>query len=658
MGSVDVINARIDVGTLVDSLIEVERAPVRTMEKQVTSLQSKVTAYQTFNTKLSALSEKVNAILYGSGEAPLITPYSYADRLSESVFAKCSISSSNEDAITATVSSANTAGNYSITVSSLAQARTVASTGFADTTSTATGTGTLTITTGSNDPVTVTINSSNSTLNGVCNAINNANAGVRATIINDGSSTPYRLMITAEETGTANSFTLTDNLSGGQALGFAQTQAAADAQFLINGASITKSSNVIDDVISGVTFTLRNVSAGPVTLHLERDVDSIVKALNEFVSAYNAVNSFISSQFTYNAATESAGVLAGDSTLRSIQSTLQNQLVQSVQNQFTTLGVTGQAGLDFNRNGSLSLDETKFRDALADNFAGVAALFLGDGTPRGGVTANDSRVTFNSKTSATQAGTYDIEITSLAEQAAATGNQIVSTLSGDETLTITYGSATAVVALLQEDTLTTVLEKINSAFSAQGMAVTASNDGSDRIKIATNNYGSSETVTIVSDRYDTEGSTGFGLVPVIATGVDIAGTIGGNAASGNGLTLTGAAGQPEEGLSLSISQTTTGSYGTVSVASDTQGVEGESILYNLFSALDGITDPLSGPINNAKSGLTRNIKSLNEQISNYEARLEVRAAMLTEQFNQADQALRMMSLAQSSLSSQLSKLSF
>jgi flagellar capping protein FliD len=127
MGSVDVINARIDVGTLVDSLIEVERAPVRTMEKQVTSLQSKV-RYQTFNTKLSALSEKVNAILYGSGEAPLITPYSYADRLSESVFAKCSISSSNEDAITATVSSANTAGNYSITVSSLAQARTVAST--------------------------------------------------------------------------------------------------------------------------------------------------------------------------------------------------------------------------------------------------------------------------------------------------------------------------------------------------------------------------------------------------------------------------------------------------------------------------------------------------------------------------------------------------
>ncbi len=658
MGSVDVINARMDGGTLVESLIEGERAPVRTLEKQVTSLQSKVTAYQTLNTKLSALSEKVNAMLYGDGEAPLITPYSFSERLAESVFSKCRVASSNEDAITATVSSANNVGNYSITVSSLAQARTMASTGFADITSTATGTGTLIIKTGSNDPVTVTINSSNCTLNGVCNAINNAKAGVRASIINDGSSTPYRLMITAEETGTANSFTLTDNLSGGQALGFVQTQAAADAQFQINGASITKSSNVIDDVISGVTFTLKNVSAAPVTLHLERDVDAIVTALKEFVDAYNGVNSFIAGQFAYNAATESAGVLAGDSTLRNIQSTLQSQVVQSVQNQFTTLGVTGQVGLDFNRNGSLSLDEKKFRDALSDNFAAVAALFLGDGTPRGGVTASDSRVSFNSKTSATQPGTYAIEVTSLAAQAAATGNQIVSALSGDETLTITYGSATAVVALLQEDTLATVLEKINNALSSQGMAVTASNDGSGRIKIATQNYGSAETVTIVSDRYDTEGSTGFGLVPVVATGVDISGTIGGNAASGSGLLLTGAAGQPEEGLTLSISQTTTGSYGSVSVASDTTGVEGESILYNLFSALDGITDPLSGPITNAKSGLNSNIKSLNEQISNYEARLKVRAAMLTEQFNQADQALRMMSVAQSSLSSQLSKMSF
>jgi flagellar hook-associated protein 2 len=656
MGSVDVINSRIDVGSIVDSLIEVDRAPVRSMQQQVTVLQSKATAYQTFNTKLSALSEKVNALLNRDGEAPLLTPYAYEDRLSESIFAKCGVKSSNEDAISATASSANDVGSYSITVSSLAQAKTMASAGFADTTSTATGTGTLTIKTGSNDPVTVTITSSNCTLNGVCNAINNANAGVSATIINDGSSTPYRLLITANETGTANAFTLTDNLSGGQALGLSQTQAATDAKFLINGASITKSSNEISDVISGVTFTLKNLASSPVVLRVERDVDSIVTSLKDFATAYNAVNSFIASQFSYNKSTESAGVLAGDATLRGVQGTLQNQIVQSIQNQFTTYGVTGQVGLNFNRDGSLGLDETKLREALSNNFSAVAALFLGDGTPQGSVTPSDRRVSYSSKTAATQAGSYSVEINTLAQQASVVGNQALSALSSDETLTITYGSATATVNLLQDDAITAVLDKINSAFSSQGMAVTASNDGSDKIKISTNNYGSTETITVVSDRFDSEGSTGFGLVPIIANGTDIAGTIGGNAATGQGLVLTGATGQPEEGLSLNISQTTTGSYGTVTVASNTKGVEGNSILYNLFSALDGITDPLSGPITNAKSGLSSNISNLNDQISEYEDRLEVRKQILTAQFSQADQALRLMSVAQSSLSSQLSSL--
>jgi flagellar hook-associated protein 2 len=657
MSSVDVINARIDVGTLVDSLIEVDRAPVKTMQKQVTALQSKATAYQTFNTKLSALSDKINSMLYADGQPPLLTPYSYEDRLSESVFAKCKVNSSDENAISATAASANTQGSYSITVSGLAQAKTMASIGFADTTATATGTGTLTIKTGSNDPVTVTINSSNCTLNGVCNAINNANAGVTATIINDGSSTPYRLLLSADETGTANAFTFTDNLTGGQALSMAQTQAATDAQFLVNGVSMTKSSNVIDDVLSGITFTLKEQSADPVTLRVDKDVDSIVTALKDLVSSYNAVNAFISSQFTYNKSSESAGVLAGDSTLRSVQSTLQNQIVQSIKNQFTTLGVTGQVGLDFSRTGEMSLDETKLRKSLSENFTAVAALFLGNGTDRGSASATDRRVSYSSKTSATQAGTYAVDISALAEQATAVGNQAVNALTSDETLTISYGSANAAIILLQDDTLSTVLGKINSAFTAQGMAVTASDDGTGRIKIATNNYGSAETITIVSDRYDAEGSTGFGLTPIVANGTDIAGTIGGNAATGSGLTLMGVSGLPQEGLTLSISQTTTGSYGSVTVASETRGVEGQSILYNLFNALDGITDPLSGPITNAKSGLTNNIRSINDQISEYEARLEVRRTMLTTQFSQADEALRLMSITQASLSSQLSGLS-
>jgi flagellar hook-associated protein 2 len=652
--SVNLISSALDVTSIVDAIINVERAPVRTMESQVTSLQSKVSAYQSLNTKLSALSDKVNTLLYGTTEAPLTQQYSFADRLEDSVFAKCGVTSSDDNKISATASNPTSVGSYAITVSSLAQAKTMASAGFADATTTSTGTGTITITTGSSAPVIVTITSATSTLAGVRDAINKANAGVTATIINNGSSTnPYQLLITADDTGTANAFTITDGLTGGQALSLAQTQGALDAQFVINGVSITKSSNTISDVIDGVTFDLKEETANPVTLKVEKDVDSIVSALEEFVTAYNAVNSFINGQFAYNANTKKAGVLAGDSTLRRIQSSLQNQIIQSVSNQFTSYSVGSQVGLNFNRDGSLSLNKTKLQNALADDPTAVAALFLGNGTESGSATASDSRVTYNGKTTATQAGAYNIQVNTLAQKASAVGAQEVITLSGAETLTVAYGANSVDIALSAGDSLEIVLGKINSALSSGGIAATATNDGNNRIQISTNSYGSSQTITIESDGDGSSGTTGFGTTPVVGNGVDIAGTIGGNAALGNGLTLTGASGQPEEGLSVIISQTATGSYGTITIASDTEGVEGDSILMNLFSALDGITDSLSGPIHNATDGLNKNIQSINDRITEYEARLDARRLILTAQFSAADEALRLLTVSQANLTSQL-----
>jgi len=466
--AINLTSSVLDVASIVDGLIYIESSPVRNMQSQVTVLQSKLSAYQSLNTMLSALSGKVNTMLFRDAEAPFVQPGSFADRLQDSLFAGCMVASSNPDVISATASNSIFVGSYSITVTGLAQAQSVASSGFADTASAALATGTLTITTGDHDPVTITIDSTNNTLSGLRDAINNANAGVAASIINDGSpDTPYRLLIKANETGTANSFTLAEGLSGGQALELVQTQAASDAQFTLNGVSIVKSSNTVSDVISGVTFTLKELASAPVTLSIDKDVDSIVGAVNEFVTAYNAVNSFINSQFRYDPSTEKAGVLAADSTLRRIQSTLQNQITQRVTNPFTSFSAAGQAGLEFNRDGSLTLDESKFREALAGDFTGVAALFLGDG---------------------------------------------------------------------------------------------ASSEG----------------------------------------------------------------------------------YG--------------GILMNLFRVLDGITDPLSGPIHNATDGLNRNIDSLQDRISSYQERLEKRREMLTLEYSRADEALRLMTVLQAQLSSQISAL--
>lgn len=653
MSSIDLIGSQIDVASIVQGLMTIERQPVTIMEKQVTSLQSKVSAYQTFNTRLSGLSDKVNTLLYGDTATPFLKPYSFSDRLSESIFAKCAVASSDEEKITATATNATSGGNYALTVSNLAQAQSSASAGFADTTTTKIGTGTITISAGEDDPVTITITEANNTLKGLQSAINDADLGVTATIINDGSSTPYKLLLVSDETGTANAFTVTESLTGGQAPGFAQTQAAADAHFVVNGINITKSSNTVDDVISGVSFTLKDATSGPVTLSVKNDEEGIISAIKEMVTAYNSVNSFINNQFTYNSTAEKSGVLAGDTTLRSVQYKLQSQMVQAVSNRFTSLSVAGQAGLEFNRDGSLSLNETKFKDALAKDYLGVAALFLGDGTAQGETTATDSRVVYGGKTSATQAGTYAVAINSLAEQASAIGAQAITTLADNETLSITYGAATATVDLLQDDSLATVLSKINAAFSAQGMAVSAVDNGSGQIKVATAAYGSAETLTIVSNQSNATGTTGFGTSPIQASGKDIAGTIGGNDAVGSGLTLTGAIGQAEEGLSLSIAQTQTGSYGSVTVASDSEGIEGKSILMNLASLLDGLTDSLTGPVKNALDGLNNNIKGIQDSIKDYEARLEKKEDLLTAEFSAADQALKLLKVTQASLSASM-----
>jgi flagellar hook-associated protein 2 len=461
--SIDLTSSAIDVGTIVDNLIYAEAAPVRNMQSQVTTLQSKVSAFQSLNTRLSSLLNNLNTILYGDSDAPLVKPSSFDDRFSKSIFNQCKVTSSDESLITATASNA-TGGSYSIAVSHLASAQSLSSDSF-DSATSAIGTGSIVFTKGGTD-YTVTIDSSNATLTGACSAINKANIGITASVINDGtSSTPYRLLITANDTGTANSVNVTDNLSGGPALNIATIagQEATDAEFTVNGIGIIKSSNTISDIIKGVTFALKNTTDGPMTLTVEKDLDAIVSSMNNFITSYNNVNTYISGQFSYNASTKTGGVLSGDSTLRGIQSTLQNQIIQSASNQFTSYSAASQVGLKFNRDGSLSLDETKFRSALSSNFTGVAALFLGDA--------------------------------------------------------------------------------------------------------------------------------------------------------------------------------------------------GDGIFTNLQTRLDGITDPLSGPIHNSTDAMNQNIRMINDRISDYQDRLNVEKDMLTDQYNKADEALRLMTVTQSSLSSQISKLS-
>lgn len=380
LSSINLINGGLDVQTIVDNLITVAHQPIDRLQQQNTASQNKITAYQTLNTKLLALKTSVENLLYQGEDVPLSPPSSFADRLSGSILAVRKATSSNENVVTATAAQGMATGSFTVGITKLAKFDSFTSNNFASYTDTQTKTGSLVIQKGTDDPVSITIDDTNNTLEGIRNAINDKNAGFTASILNDGSSTPYRLVITSNDSGTANALAITNNLTGGSgaSVTLSETTLADDAALQINGIDITSSSNTVTNAIEGVTFDLK-AESGTAVVKVDRDIDSIVAGFQDFVTKYNGAASYISSQSTYNTTTKSAGILSGDFTLREAQTQITSALTQSVSLSGCSLNVLSQLGFRLANDGTLSLDETKLRDKLSTNFNDTAHLLLADG---------------------------------------------------------------------------------------------------------------------------------------------------------------------------------------------------------------------------------------------------------------------------------------
>jgi len=233
----------ISVGGLISGLntSQIITGLLAVQQQQITSVQ----------TRQSAVTQQETA--YKALQAQLLSFQASVTQLAQSVngpFDGRTATSSNTSALTAAASSNAIAGVYGVTVKSVAQANEIASQGFANATSQI-NTGTLTIGSGSSS-ATVTINSTNNTLQGLATAINNACAGVSATVINTGAAgQPYRLLLSATNTGTANAITLTNNLTN-------LTIGGVQPQFNQNtvGAAVAASTNSGSAVAtSGGTYT-------------------------------------------------------------------------------------------------------------------------------------------------------------------------------------------------------------------------------------------------------------------------------------------------------------------------------------------------------------------------------------------------------------------
>lgn len=357
----------IDTNALIDGLIQVERRSIDILESQKVSFQAQQGVLTILGGNLASLKSSTQA-------------------LSLSIdFNRRAAASSDTTVLTATADSTAQVGSYNIIVDTLAKARSVKSTTSYTSTTNTVDTGTLTITVGSTS-TNITVDATNNTLTGLRDAINNSGAAATASIINvSASSTPdYRLVVQSKNTGTANAVTLSATGSLIFADGGTQVQAAADAKFSVNSLEITRSSNTVSDVITGVTLTLLKEGDRDGVLEttdpsskvtVSSDTAGLKSSIQTIVDDYNAVAELINEQLELDPETNKQGVLAGDPVLRGVLSRLRKELSTPGGNE-TSFIYLSDIGISFQEDGTLELDDAKLTSALDSDPTAVSKLFL------------------------------------------------------------------------------------------------------------------------------------------------------------------------------------------------------------------------------------------------------------------------------------------
>lgn len=360
------IASGLDTAAIIDAMVGVSRAPI-------SRLKSKQSTYQA---QISVLSDIINRLSTLSSETKDF------DTLTE--FRSYKATSSDESKLKVSASSTANAGSYKIDVNALAESERTYSDAFAsnDTTGAGFGSGTLTIQVGSDPAVNIPIDDATQTLEDVAGDINSSGANVNASVVFDG--TNYRLLVQGKDTGAANAITFTE--SAGLVLNLDEVaneaQAASDASITLDGLTITSETNQISGALPGITFDLQDVTASSVTVRVDADLDTIETKLKEFVTAYNAVMTRINGEFTFSGEA-SQTKLSGDSALRSVKMQLQS-VISSAIPASGAFGSLAEIGFSTERDGTLTIDSAKLRDALSQDMDGVAELFtLDNGTDKG-----------------------------------------------------------------------------------------------------------------------------------------------------------------------------------------------------------------------------------------------------------------------------------
>ena len=637
---------------LVDQLVQAEKAPAESrLTRDTERTQALISAYGKLRSAVTELRLPMRQL-------------SNADSMRA-----FSATSSNE-AIGVTVDSKKAGrGSYSIEVTSLAASQALASRDvFSDRDATSVGQGTLSLTVAGKTP-SVVIDSTNDPLQGLANAINEAEAGVSAGVVDTGSG--FQLVLSADESGTANAVSIsvtgdnsgtdTDNLglsrfafndSMDAEAGFMETIAAKDAVMKVNGIEVTRSTNSFENVIDGLSFDVSEV--GSATVRVAQDFGSVADRVGGFVEKFNALQGTIQSLSGFSP--EAGGsILTGDSAIRGLQNQLRQMLTSVVPGlEKASVRTLADVGIttDF-ETGNLQFDREVFEEKLKAYPNDVTALFAEEGR------TTDNQVEFVTSSANTDPGTYAINVTQAATRGTLTaGGTVSAPVTIDDTndeMTFLLNGDTSVSISLSQNTYNTAEEfaaeirsqlAANSVMRSSGSSIAVEVDGSGALKFTSGTYGSESSVSITS----VEDGTGFGVsVATGAAGTDVAGTIGGRTAKGDGQILfleSDSRGGPS-GLQVRILGDATGDRGTI------QFVEGIG-----ERTVDFITDWVGkgGALEARTSSLNTQLERIAQDQVRLEERIEAYRERLVRQFQAADSLISRLNSTQEYVSQQLAAL--
>jgi len=376
------IGSGLDIESVISQLVAVERAPVTQLQREATSLQTRLSTYGKLQSGMAALRDAASALTRAS------------------TWGSTSGSSSDASAVAVSTGASTLPGSYAIEVQRLAAAQSNASGVYASADALV-GEGTLRIELGTwgdgqssftpkagSTAIDISVGPPAESLAQLRDKINASNSGVVASVLTDANGA--RLVLRSAATGAENGFRIgvTDNDGnnvdgvGLSALAFdpsagiltmAQALAAANASASLNGLPISSASNTLSEVLDGITLSLGKVTSAPVLVEAKPDTAAIRKALDSFVTAYNDLNKLLAEQTKYDAASKTAGVLQGDSAAVSMRAQMRSLLGGSSAAS-AMFGRVADIGFDVQTDGSIKINESKLANGLA-NLGEMRKLF-------------------------------------------------------------------------------------------------------------------------------------------------------------------------------------------------------------------------------------------------------------------------------------------